>query len=102
MKKELPFYVRNALKTKRKLRNAERGQSQAKQPPARLGYSIEEFAELTGVSRSSVYKALRSGCLTARKIGKRTIISAEDAEKYLHRLPFWTRLAPNHPGEWDC
>lgn len=72
-----------------------------KRPPARLGYSIEEFAELTGVSRSSVYKALRNGCLIARKIGKRTIISAEDAEKYLHRLPFWTRLVPNHPGDWS-
>jgi excisionase family DNA binding protein len=87
-RRKLPFYVRRERET-------------AKPPPPRLGYSIEEFAELTGVSRSSVYKALRSGCLTARKIGKRTIISAEDAEKYFHRLPFWTRLAPGHPGDWD-
>lgn len=74
MKKDLPFFVRNALKTKRKLRKAKRGQSRTRQLP-RLGYSIKKFAELTGVSRSSVYKALRNGCLTARKIGKRTIIA---------------------------
>lgn len=86
--KKLPFYVHPERKA-------------AKPLPARLGYSIEEFAELTGVGRSSVYKALRSGCLTARKVGKRTIIAAEDAEKWFARLPFWTRRPPEQRSPWS-
>jgi excisionase family DNA binding protein len=85
---KLPFYVHQERKT-------------AKPPPRqRLGYSIEEFAELTGVGRSSVYKALRNGCLTARKVGKRTIIAAEEVDKWFARLPFWTQIPPENRNPW--
>jgi excisionase family DNA binding protein len=87
-RQKLPFYVHQDRKA-------------AKPLPARLGYSIEEFAELTGVGRSSVYKALRSGCLTARKIGKRTIIAAEDVEKWFARLPFWSGRPTEQRGPRD-
>jgi excisionase family DNA binding protein len=94
--RELPFYVRKA--------NANKGEIQKKnsQRQRRLGYSIEQFAELTGVGRTSIYKALRSGLLTARKVGTRTIITAADAKKYFQRLPFWARPTPRNRGrDWD-
>jgi DNA-binding XRE family transcriptional regulator len=50
---KLPVHVRNAIKLKRKLERAER------KPRDRLGYSIEEFADLIGVGRSSIYKSGR-------------------------------------------
>jgi excisionase family DNA binding protein len=49
-------------------------------------YSIPEFAAAHGLGRSTVYRLLRSGDLKARKIGKRTVIAAADAESWLRRL----------------
>jgi excisionase family DNA binding protein len=49
-------------------------------------YSVPEFAATYGLGRSTVYRLLRSGDLKARKIGKRTVITAEDAESWLCRL----------------
>jgi excisionase family DNA binding protein len=54
--------------------------------PDRPIYSINEFAATYGLGRSTVYRLLRSGDLKARKIGKRTVIAAEDAESWLGRL----------------
>jgi excisionase family DNA binding protein len=83
-KSKLPPYVKNAQKINHLSSD-------------RIGYSIEEFADLIGIGRSAVYKALRSGMLPARKIGKRTIIMAEDVEKYLTRVPFWQKpIGPRH------
>ena len=49
--------------------------------------SIKEFSERYGIGRSSVYEELKAKRLRARKIGKRTIITVDDAEEWLHKLP---------------
>ena len=50
-------------------------------------FSIEEFCRRFGVGRTKVYEELKLGRLRARKIGRRTIITADDAEGWLQRLP---------------
>jgi excisionase family DNA binding protein len=49
--------------------------------------SIVEFCERYGLCRSKVYDEIKSGSLRARKIGRRTIITVDDAENWLERLP---------------
>ena len=49
--------------------------------------SIRQFCERYGPGRTRTYKELKSGRLRGRKIGKRTIITEDDAEDWLRRLP---------------
>ena len=49
--------------------------------------SIDEFCERYGLGRTKTYEELKSGRLRGRKIGKRTVIAADDAEDWLWRLP---------------
>jgi len=49
--------------------------------------SIQEFTEQYGIGRTSVYEELKAGRLHGRKIGKRTIITVDDAEEWLRNLP---------------
>ena len=49
--------------------------------------SIAEFCERYGPGRTKAYEELKSGRLRGRKIGKRTIITEDDAENWLRCLP---------------
>ena len=49
--------------------------------------SIAEFCERYGLGRTKAYEELKSGRLRARKMGKRTIITEDDAEDWLQGLP---------------
>jgi excisionase family DNA binding protein len=49
-------------------------------------FSIPEFVETFGVSRSAAYREIRDGRLKAVKIGRRTMIRATDADAWLRRL----------------
>jgi hypothetical protein len=49
--------------------------------------SIAEFCESYGPGRTKAYEELKSGRLRGRKIGKRTIITEDDAEDWLRCLP---------------
>jgi excisionase family DNA binding protein len=52
----------------------------------RLSYSINETVELTGLARSSIYRAIAARMLRARKCGRRTIILGSDLHKFLASL----------------
>jgi excisionase family DNA binding protein len=66
----------------------EKNSEAERQPRARQrAMSIVEFAATYGIGRTTAYEELRSGRLRGRKIGKRTIITAEDAEAWLRCLP---------------
>lgn len=41
---------------------------------ARLGYSIEEFAQLVGIGRTLAYQAALRGEIPTRRIGRRLIV----------------------------
>ena len=56
----------------------------------KLGYSIPEVVRLTSIGRSSIYEALASGRLKARKLGKRTIVLENDIADFLKALPSLT------------
>lgn len=48
----------------------------------KLAFSLEEFAKAHSLSRSTVYKELNSGRLKVSKVGRRTIVTAEQAAEW--------------------
>jgi len=54
-------------------------------PP--LAYSIPEVCKWSNAGRTTVYKAINAGNLTAHKRGSRTIILSSDLERWLSSLP---------------
>ena len=53
----------------------------------KLAYSILEVCRMTGISRTSLYAAIKVGKLRARKYGARTLICAQDLQEFLNSLP---------------
>ena len=54
---------------------------------SKVAYSVAEVIALTGLGRDSVYASMRSGKLIAHKLGKRTLITADDLRNFLASLP---------------
>lgn len=52
-----------------------------------LAYDIKSVCRISGLGRTTVYEAIRSGALAARKYGRRTLILAADLESFLAGLP---------------
>ncbi|WP_300974583.1 helix-turn-helix domain-containing protein [Sphingomonas sp. LHG3406-1] len=52
-----------------------------------IAVTIPEAVKLSGLSRTALYDALGRNAISARKAGRRTLISFEDLERYLHSLP---------------
>ena len=50
-------------------------------------YSLDEFARQNDIGLTTVRGEIKSGRLVARKIGRRTIITPEDASDWRDRLP---------------
>lgn len=57
----------------------------------RIAYPIGEVPEITGINRTSLYRALKEKRLTARKNGRRTIIEAAELQRYIASLPVFGR-----------
>ncbi len=52
-----------------------------------LAVTIPDAVKATGLSRSALYEALKRKELTAKKAGRRTLISFAELETYLASLP---------------
>ena len=52
-----------------------------------IAVTIPDAVRATGKSRTSIYEALKSGQLTAKKAGRRTLISFASLKDYLASLP---------------
>lgn len=52
-----------------------------------ISVTIPEAVKLTGCSRTRLYDAMNRGDLSARKAGRRTLISFAELEAYLASLP---------------
>ncbi|TWA73734.1 excisionase family DNA binding protein [Azospirillum brasilense] len=49
----------------------------------KIGYSVEETVVASSVGRSLIYEEIRAGKLRATKIGRRTVILADDLKAWL-------------------
>lgn len=49
--------------------------------------TIRQAVELSGLSRSAIYLAMKDGKLSARKAGRRTILITSDLMDYVKSLP---------------
>jgi excisionase family DNA binding protein len=52
-----------------------------------IAVTILEAVKVSGMSRTSIYEALKRGNLTAKKCGRRTLISFAELQAYLANLP---------------
>jgi hypothetical protein len=50
-------------------------------------FSIADFSLRNGIGQTTAYKEIKAGRLIARKIGRRTIITADDEQKWRVSLP---------------
>ena len=57
------------------------------QPPEKLTYTIAEATRALGIGRSTIYLALASGKLSARKCGARTLLMADELKRFISSLP---------------
>ena len=55
--------------------------------PDPLAYRIPEVCNLTGLGRTSIYAAIKSGELIARRWRRRTVVLAADLQAFLNNLP---------------
>lgn len=53
----------------------------------KAAYSVKQFCDETGLSRSSTYLAMAEGRLEAVKCGRRTLILGSAGEDFLNSLP---------------
>jgi len=60
---------------------------------AAIALTIPDAVKATGMTRTSIYEALKRGDLAARKAGRRTLISVSDLEAYLASLPTYQAAA---------
>jgi excisionase family DNA binding protein len=63
-------------------------------PIWKLTVSIKEASQLSGLGRSTIYEAMVSGKLKAKKSGKRTIILIGELNDFLAALPSATFASP--------
>lgn len=55
----------------------------SRRPPSRLAYTLNEFCEITGLSRTAAYSAIAKGELLTFKNGRRRYVRASAAESWL-------------------
>ena len=61
--------------------------------PSRLLYPPAEAERMLGISHATLYRLLRAGRLDAKKIGCKTVITAESIEQFIAGLPSAGRTA---------
>lgn len=62
-----------------------------KAPP--IAVTVSDAVRVSGISRSSLYEALKRGDLIAHKAGRRTLIPFVALEQYVANLPTYTAEA---------
>jgi excisionase family DNA binding protein len=54
---------------------------------SRLLYPIAETEQLLGISHATVYRLVRAGHLDLKKIGGKSVITAESIDRFVAGLP---------------
>lgn len=53
----------------------------------KISVTINEAVQMSGISRSGLYKMFKAGKITPRKNGKRTLLLVSDLERVVENLP---------------
>jgi excisionase family DNA binding protein len=53
----------------------------------RISHTIPDACVATGLSRTTLYEAIKAGRLKPRKCGNRTLILHEDLKRFIETLP---------------
>ena len=61
--------------------------NQANDDAPRGAFSVRDFCQWAGIGRTAFYEELKTGRLTAKKFGKRTLIPIAEAHRWLEGLP---------------
>jgi excisionase family DNA binding protein len=59
----------------------------------KFSFTIEQAVKATGIGRTAIFAAIKSGRLTARKNGRRTLIASSDLLQFVESLPKAGRVA---------
>jgi excisionase family DNA binding protein len=57
------------------------------QSSEKLTYTIVEAVRALGIGKSTIYLAMASGKLSARKCGSRTLITSDELKRFVSTLP---------------
>lgn len=52
-----------------------------------LAFSVTEAARRAGIGRTLIYEIINRGELRVKKLGRRSLILADDLQRWLSRLP---------------
>jgi len=63
-------------------------------PSDKLAYSIDQAVAAIGLSRDTLYRAMRAGQLKPKAAGVRTLITRGELQRYLDELPVLDLSAP--------
>lgn len=74
-----------SLEALREQSNIEQKQQSLAQLPR--AYRIPEVCRATGLGRTTIYEAIKSRALIARRYGRCTLVLAEDLRAFLNNLP---------------
>jgi len=64
----------------------------------KFAYGLDELTELLGLGRSTLYLEVRAGRLRLSKVGRRSIVLADDLAAYLAVLKKGESASPSKPG----
>jgi predicted DNA-binding transcriptional regulator AlpA len=62
-------------------------ESGSEPPPTRALFSPRETEAILGLSHATLYRLIGAGCLDARKLGSKTLITAASVEALIATLP---------------
>lgn len=71
----------------KKSTNGGHNQGLAQSQTAKVAHTIPQAVQCSGLSRSSIYDALKDGRLSARKAGRRTLIQDSELRRFIESLP---------------
>ena len=53
----------------------------------KLLFSVKEFCEIVGIGRTTFYQEVKAGRIKAKKMGRRTLITKSELERFIEELP---------------
>jgi excisionase family DNA binding protein len=62
-------------------------ETQATNPLHKLAYGVIEAAHIAGFGRSTLYAAMASGRIRGVKLGRRTLVPADELRRFIEGLP---------------